>query len=60
MLTYIFLTLPVGLFVLFAANVKFLIAGFSADYYLSANMNGISPLLAATEMEKSLSSLLIH
>ncbi|MEC0343576.1 DUF6449 domain-containing protein [Peribacillus frigoritolerans] len=51
-LTYIFLTLPVGLFVLFAANVKFLIAGFSADYYLSANMNGISPLLAATEMEK--------
>jgi ABC-2 type transport system permease protein len=52
LLTYIFLTLPVGLFVLFAANVKFLIAGFSADYYLSANMNGISPLLAATEMEK--------
>ncbi|MBT2614395.1 MULTISPECIES: DUF6449 domain-containing protein [unclassified Bacillus (in: firmicutes)] len=51
-LTYIFLTLPVGLFVLFAANVKFLIAGFSAEYYLSANMNGISPLLAATEMEK--------
>lgn len=51
-LTYIFLTLPVGLFVLFAANVKFLIAGFSADYYLSANMNGISPLLAATEMEE--------
>ncbi|MBT2715371.1 DUF6449 domain-containing protein [Bacillus sp. ISL-57] len=51
-LTYIFLTLPVGLFVLFAANVKFLIAGFSAEYYLSANMKGISPLLAATEMEK--------
>lgn len=52
LLTYIFLALPVGLFVLFAANVKFLIAGFSADYYLSANMNAISPLLAATEMEK--------
>ena len=52
LLTYIFLALPVGLFVLFVANVKFLLAGFSADYYLSANINAISPLLAATEMEK--------
>ncbi|MFY0780079.1 DUF6449 domain-containing protein [Peribacillus simplex] len=50
--TYIILVLPVGLFILFAANLKFLVAGFSSDYYLSANMNGISPLLAATEMEK--------
>lgn len=60
LLTYIFLALPVGLFVLFAANVKFLIAGFSADYYLSANMNAISPLLAATEMEKITFSQLIY
>lgn len=52
LLTYIILVLPVGLFILFAANLKFLVAGFSSDYYLSANMNGISPLLAATEMEK--------
>ncbi|MFC9596589.1 DUF6449 domain-containing protein [Peribacillus butanolivorans] len=52
LLTYILLALPVGLFVLFVANVKFLLAGFSADYYLSANINSISPLLAATEMEK--------
>ncbi|MFD6442229.1 DUF6449 domain-containing protein, partial [Peribacillus sp. NPDC060186] len=52
LLTYISLALPVGLFVLFVANVKFLLTGFSADYYLSANINSISPLLAATEMEK--------
>ncbi|MGE7764248.1 DUF6449 domain-containing protein [Peribacillus sp. NPDC096540] len=52
LLTYISLALPVGLFVLFVANVKFLLAGFSADHYLSANINSISPLLAATEMEK--------
>ena len=43
LLTYISLGLPVGLFILFAANVKFLMAGFFAEYYLSANMNSISP-----------------
>ncbi|CAH0204897.1 hypothetical protein SRABI96_02023 [Peribacillus sp. Bi96] len=52
LLTYVFLALPVGLFILITANVKLLLAGFSADYYLSGNMKGISPLLAATEMEK--------
>ncbi|WP_340373112.1 DUF6449 domain-containing protein [Peribacillus sp. FSL E2-0218] len=52
LLTYIFLALPVGLFVLFAANMKFFLTGFSADYYLRTNLTGISPLLAATEMEK--------
>ncbi|AOH54047.1 hypothetical protein ABE28_006760 [Peribacillus muralis] len=52
LLTYIVLALPVGLFVLLAANMKFLIVGFSADYYLRTNLKGISPLLAATEMEK--------
>ncbi|MGE7781273.1 DUF6449 domain-containing protein [Peribacillus sp. NPDC097264] len=52
LLTYITLGLPAGLFILLAANVKFLMVGFFAEYYLSANMNSMSPILAATEMEK--------
>ena len=52
LLTYIMLALPAGLFILLIANGRFLLIGFFSEYYLNANMNRISPLLAATEMEK--------
>ncbi|MFJ7747333.1 hypothetical protein [Peribacillus sp. NPDC097295] len=52
LLTYITLGLPAGLFILLIANARFLLKGFYSEYYLNAKMNSISPLLAATEMEK--------
>lgn len=52
LLTYIVLALPAGLFILFVANAKIFLVGFFSDYYLNTNMVSISPLMAATVMEK--------
>ena len=48
-LTYIFLLLPVGLLVLFAENMKFLLFGFSLAY-LESDIISLSPLTAISNI----------
>ncbi len=49
-LTYIFLLLPVGLLVLFAENIKFLLFGFSLAY-LDSDLFRLSPLTAISNID---------
>lgn len=51
-LTYVMLLLPVGLVVLFVVNIKFLLFGFSENYYLTSNIWRLSPLTAVAELNK--------
>lgn len=45
-LSYVLLLLPVGLILLFVSNIKFLLFGFSASYYLNSNIYKLSPVTA--------------
>ncbi|UII57748.1 DUF6449 domain-containing protein [Cytobacillus spongiae] len=44
-LTYIFLLLPVGLYMLFTYNLQYLLFGFSGNYYMNSNIEYYSPLV---------------
>ncbi|WP_221565355.1 DUF6449 domain-containing protein [Alkalihalobacillus sp. TS-13] len=45
-LTYILLLLPVGITILIVMNMAYFLYGFSANYYMSSQMNKYSPITA--------------
>ncbi|WP_332694313.1 DUF6449 domain-containing protein [Halalkalibacter lacteus] len=51
-LTYILFILPVGVMVLFLTNLEFYLFGFTANYYLTQQIESLIPFVRITQLER--------